>query len=76
VNTSNDLEISDSPGLGVVLELRDRELADHFEDYLTEKRFVFFKLRDAEGKLGFLFGEASSPERVRLLFSEFTASDR
>lgn len=74
VDASNGPKIINSQGLGVVLELGDQELADRFEDYLAETRFVFFKLQYLEGRVAFLFGEASSLERVSAIYREFTST--
>lgn len=61
---------------GVVLEIKDRETADAFEDYLAEKRYVLFQLQDSLDAARFLFGEASAPDKVAELFKNFLESRR
>ena len=74
MNQSIDFKIAEEPGIGVVLQLLDRDRSDQFEDYLTEQRFAFFKLQESPSGLRFLFGEASSLDKVSDLFRAFEAN--
>lgn len=71
MKNSEAVKMSVDPEIGVVLEFADREVADAFDDYLTEKRFVLFKLQETPGGLRFLFGEASAADRVSALLGDF-----
>ena len=47
------------------------ELADEFEDFLTEKCFVLFTTKMEPGLVTFYFGQASAPSKVQELFNRF-----
>lgn len=64
-------EISETAEKGVALRLIDAELADEFEDYLSEQCFVLFNLAFDENGVIFYFGQASEQSKVLALFDKF-----
>lgn len=60
---------SDSYGPSVLVD--DEELADLFDDFLSEKIFVLFNIRDKDSKKEFLFGKAASEENLWKLVDLF-----
>lgn len=64
-------QIEESAEHGVVWKCRDSELADQFDDFLTEQCFVLFTIKFDGDEVSFFFGQASSVDRVRSLFEEF-----
>ena len=65
------LEISETVEQGVILRLADAELADKFEDYLSEQCFVLFNLAFDGNSAIFHFGQASERSKVLALFEKF-----
>lgn len=65
------VEISDSAQYGATWTSKDAELADRFEDFLTERCFVLFKTRFERDEVSLLFGQASSADKVRELYDRF-----
>lgn len=56
---------------GIELTFFDYEIGDEFSDYLAEKCYVFFNVKFEGNHYGFLFGQASSTEKVGLLIRKF-----
>jgi hypothetical protein len=56
---------------GVIISVDDEDTADLLDDFLTEKFFVFYNTRDKNGLKQFIFGFASSVERVQLIIDSF-----
>ncbi|MGY0564276.1 MAG: hypothetical protein ACW7DR_09035 [Paraglaciecola chathamensis] len=56
---------------GVIISVEDEDTADLLDDFLTEKFFVFYNTRDKNGLKEFIFGFASSVERVQLIIDSF-----
>jgi hypothetical protein len=75
MSNNTEVEISETAEFGVALLCKDAEIADQFEDFLTEKCFVLFNLRSQDGAVSFYFGQASTQEKVRELYARFL-SDR
>jgi len=71
---SAEVEVFETSEHGTVLRCRDTELADQFEDYLTEQCYVLFSTRFESTATSFFFGQASSVATVRELFDRFTRS--
>lgn len=67
----SQIEMSETPEFGVILQCEDAETADQFEDFLTERCFVLFNIRPEGGGISFCFGQASTQEKVRELFARF-----
>ena len=65
------IEILDTPEYGIILKCLDLELADEFDDYLSENCFVLFNLKFDPKDVSFIFGQASSELKVRELFEKF-----
>lgn len=72
--SSGHVRFSESAEHGVILSIDDPAEADRFDDYLSEQCFVPFNVRfEDAGDVSFLFGQASSTEKVRALYSRFLA---
>lgn len=71
MNTSHSVEISETPEYGTVLRCRDLEMADQFEDFLTEHCFMLFKTKLGPEEVTFYFGQASEQSKVRKLYERF-----
>ena len=67
------VEIIETPEYGVILSVDDTELADKFDDYLTEKCFVLFNIKVEGAKTLFYFGQASTSSKVQELYASFAA---
>jgi hypothetical protein len=72
MSKNNDVEILETPEYGSFLVCRDAEVANQFEDFLTERCFVLFKVSLDGDKISFFFGQASAPSKVRDLYERFT----
>ena len=68
---NNNVEIIEVPEYGTVLKYSDSELADQFEDFLTECCFVFFNVKLEIDVVSFFFGQASNPINVLDLYNRF-----
>lgn len=75
MSNSTHVEIVDTVEYGVMLLCRDKEIADRFDDYLTEKCFVLFKVKMDPNEWSFLFGQASALSRVQDLFDKFVQDE-
>lgn len=71
MNKYSQVEIGETAEFGVTLQCKDAEIADQFEDFLTEKCFVLFNLRPQGEEISFYFGQASTQEKVRELYARF-----
>jgi len=65
------VEVYETKDHGTALVIGDIELADRFEDFLTEDRFVLFQTTMEPTRVLFHFGQAGSPSRARALFERF-----
>ena len=65
-------ELLESKKYGAVLRVDDVEVANEFEDFLTEKHYVFFDVgfEDNNSEL-FYFGQAACVEKIDGLLEEF-----
>jgi hypothetical protein len=73
VSAASRFHVDEEPAYGVVLRCTDAELADLFEDFLSEKNFVLFNTKFQETEVLFYFGQASSLDAVRRLVDRFEA---
>ena len=73
-NPISNIEIIEDPKYGVILNCRDLELADRFEDFLTEKCFALFQIKFESNEVSFFFSQASSISKVKELFDRFMLS--
>lgn len=71
MSVDSGFKIDEEPTYGVVLRCTDAELADQFEDFLSEKNFVLFNTKFRETEVVFYFGQASSVDAVRRLVERF-----
>lgn len=63
--------ITETAEYGVALRLIDTELADEFDDYLSEQVYVLFNIAYDENGVIFYFGLASERSKVLALFEGF-----
>ena len=64
-------EIVSNPSRGLELHISDDVVANEFEVYLKEQRYVFFERRPEAKCIRFLFGEAGSEKAVDALVQGF-----
>ena len=57
--------------IGVSIVVEDDELADLFDDFLTEEIYVLYNVRDKDGKQEFLFGNAASETKLSEIIDAF-----
>ena len=69
-----DVQIVETSEYGAVLTWRDLDVADKFEDYLTEQCFVLFNVKFAADEVSFFFGQASALSKVQDLYDGFANS--
>lgn len=65
------VEITETHEHGVVFKCFDVELADQFEDFLSEHCFVLFNLKIEGNETVFYFGQAASTLKIRSLYEKF-----
>ena len=66
-------DISDSKEYGVILKINDIELADDFDDFLSEDCYVFSQMKLETDCVYFYFGQASNVEKVKHLVKKFNS---
>lgn len=76
MSADSRFHVDEEPTYGVVLRCTDAELADQFEDFLSERNFVLFNTKFQEAEVLFYFGQASSLDAVRGLVQRFEAELR
>lgn len=64
----------EDPEYGVILVCRNLELADQFEDFLTEKHSVLFHIKLEPNQVSFFFGKTNTTSEVKELFNQFMLS--
>jgi hypothetical protein len=64
-------ELTDSSEFGVVLKFFDVEMADQFDDFLTEKCYVHYSTKFDRDSREFYFGQAGSREKILTLIERF-----
>jgi hypothetical protein len=57
--------------VGISILVEDDELADSFDDFLTEEMYVLYNLRERDGKQEFLFGNAASEIKLSRIIDAF-----
>lgn len=65
-------DIKESEKYGVVLTVRDAELADNFDDYITEQCYILYEIKFYERHVEFYFGQASCIEKVNYIVESYT----
>lgn len=56
---------------GAILIIDCDDVADLFDDFLSEQCYVFYDVRESGGIMEFLFGEAACMEKVQELVSKY-----
>jgi len=64
-------EITETKEYGVVLRIKDVDLADEFDDFINEEYYVFTELKFETACVYFYFGQAGCKEKVRDLVENF-----
>ena len=73
-NLISNVQIMEDPEYGVILVCRNLELADQFEDFLTEKHSVLFHIKLETNQVSFFFGKTNTASEVNELFNLFMLS--
>jgi len=73
VSRQSLFRVEEDVKFGVVARCMDAEVADEFEDFLSERNYVLFNTKFEENDVLFYFGLASSQDRVKLLIQRFQA---
>ena len=71
---NESLAVTETPEHGVAVKIADPDLADQFDDFLTEHCYVFFEVRFEEPGVRFFFGQAGSVAKVQDLLEKFSNS--
>lgn len=69
-----EFELSETKEHGCELKICDSVFADELDDFLAEKCYVLFDMRDGDGCIYFDFGQASCVEKVRHFVELFLKS--
>ena len=64
-NLISNVQIMEDPEYGVILVCRNLELADQFEDFLTEKHSVLFHIKLETNQVSFFFGKTNTASEVK-----------
>jgi hypothetical protein len=75
MTTTPRFRIEEEPTYGVVIRCIDVEVADRFEDFLSERKYVLFNVKFEGPEVLFFFGQASSIDRVQKLLSQFEGEE-
>ncbi|MDC5329058.1 hypothetical protein OHW61_04685 [Acinetobacter baumannii] len=73
-NPISNVKIIEDPEYGVILVCQDLELADQFEDFLTEKDSMLFHIKFEPNQVLFFFGKTNTTSKVKELFNQFMLS--
>lgn len=73
-NPISNVQIMEDPEYGVILVCQDLELADQFEDFLTEKHSVLFHIKFEPNQVSFFFDKRNTTSKVKELFNQFILS--
>jgi len=73
-NPISNVQIIEDPEYGVILVCQDLELADQFEDFLTEKHSVLFHIKFEPNQVSFFFDKTNTISKVKELFNKFILS--
>lgn len=66
-------EISETREHGGILRINDVDLADEFDDFISENCYVFTELKFEIECVYFYFGQASSAEKIKSLVEIFVS---
>ena len=70
------IQVSDSVDYGPVVRVLDRELADTFDDFVTENFYTFYDMGFKDDAVEFCFGQLASLERVKEVVDRFNAENQ
>ncbi|OCZ68915.1 hypothetical protein [Acinetobacter pittii] len=73
-NPISNVQIIEDSEYDVILVCQDLELADQFEDFLTEKHSVLFHIKFEPNQVSFFFGKTKNTSEVKDLFNQFMLS--
>ena len=73
-NPISNVKIIEDPEYGVILVCQDLELADQFEDFLTEKDSMLFHIKFEPNQVSFFFGKTNNTSEIKELFNQFMLS--
>ncbi|MDH2504602.1 hypothetical protein QDR22_02590 [Acinetobacter baumannii] len=73
-NSISNVKIIEDPEYGVILVCQDLELADQFEDFLTEKDSMLFHIKFEPNQVSFFFCKTNTTSKVKELFNQFMLS--
>ncbi|MFL1486487.1 hypothetical protein ACJOX4_00900 [Acinetobacter baumannii] len=73
-NPISNVKIIEDPEYGVILVCQDLELADQFEDFLTEKDSMLFHIKFEPNQVSFFFSKTNTTSKVKELFNQFMLS--
>jgi hypothetical protein len=71
MSLNHQIEIFSSTEHGTIARCQDTELADQFEDFLTENTTFEFVLKFEGNIVTFIFGESVSTEEVAYALKKF-----
>ena len=69
------MEVFDTKEHGIILQIKDVEVADAFDDFLNKDHYVLSNLKLEPSHVNFYFGQAASVEKVMELIENFKASE-
>ncbi|WP_459659955.1 hypothetical protein ACL9Z5_002331 [Acinetobacter calcoaceticus] len=69
-NPISNVQIIEDAEYGVILVCQNLELADQFEDFLTEKHSVLFHIKFEPNQVSFFFGKTNTTSKVKELFNQ------
>lgn len=72
---NSPIEVSESIDYGPVVRILDRELADSFDDYVTENFYAFYDTKFADDAVEFYFGQFASVARLKEIVDRFNAKN-
>ena len=69
-------KIEENDEFGAYVICSDIEVADEFDDFMSESEYVLFNIKVEATSMIFYFGRASSPHRVKMLIDRFSKTRR
>jgi hypothetical protein len=71
MTSKGSFRVDEDPQYGVVVQCFDVEVADQFEDFLSERNYVLFHVKFEGPAVMFYFGQASSREKLEAIIERF-----
>jgi hypothetical protein len=69
------LQILDSADYGPIVRVLGRELADAFDDFITENFYAFYDTKFKDETVEFYFGQFGSVARIKEIVDRFNAQN-